>query len=207
MDLVITDFYTAAPTEEKFSLDPAIFELEYNEPLVHQVIEAFRAGARQGSKQNKSRSDVSGGGRKPWAQKGSGRARAGTSRSPLWRKGGVTFAARPRDFSQKVNRKMYRKALACMLAEQFRLGHVFVANNIDGPSRKTKDFVACFQRHGWDQVTIISNEISENLYFGIRNIPRVYLLDSSSVNPLVLFQSERLLFSVEALSAIQEQLL
>lgn len=206
MHVQIKDFKTGDIIEQPYVLNDAIFGLEFNATLVHQVITAFQAAGRQGTKQNKSRSDVSGGGKKPWAQKGTGRARAGTSRSPIWRKGGVTFAARPRDYTQKVNRKMYRKALACILAEQMRRGHIAVAQNIDADSHKTKWMLDRINHHGWSGVTIITDTVSENLYLSTRNIPKVYLLDDLCVNPVVLFQSSQLLFSVEALNKIQEQL-
>lgn len=206
MQLQITDFKTGEVIDQQMTLNASVFDIEFNSTLVHQIITAFQAGGRQGTKQNKSRSDVSGGGRKPWAQKGTGKARAGTTRSPLWRKGGVTFAARPRDFSQKVNRKMYRKAMACILSEQLRRGNIMVSENIDSESHKTKSMVDKINHFGWTSVTIITDSVSENLFLCTRNIPRVYLLDELCVNPIVLFQSSRLLFSVEALNRIQEQL-
>ena len=206
MLLPITNFKTGEVIEQQMTLSDTVFDVEFNPTLVHQVVNAFQAAARQGTKQNKSRSDVSGGGRKPWAQKGTGRARAGTTRSPIWRKGGVTFAAQPRDYSQKVNRKMYRKALACILSEQLRKGNILVSNEIDIDSHKTKSMVSHLKRYDWDSVTIVTDSISENLFLSVRNIPKVYLLDDLSVNPIVLFQSARLLFSVEALNRLQEQL-
>lgn len=206
MLLPITNFKTGELLEQQLTLADSIFDIEFNSTLVHQVINAFQAGGRQGTKQNKSRSDVSGGGRKPWAQKGTGRARSGTTRSPLWRKGGVTFAAQPRDYSQKVNRKMYRKALACILSEQLRRGNILVSQDIDTDSHKTKNMIDHLKQHGWSQITIVTDSISENLFLSVRNIPKVYLIDDLSINPIVLFQSARLLFSVEALNRLQEQL-
>ena len=206
MQLQITDFKTGEIGDQQIALNADVFGIEFNSTLVHQIITAFQAGGRQGTKQNKSRSDVSGGGRKPWAQKGTGRARSGTTRSPLWRKGGVTFAARPRDFSQKVNRKMYRKALSCILSEQLRRGNIMVSQNIDADSHKTKEMVQHMKAYGWENLTIITDSISENLFLSTRNIPKIYLLDDLCVNPIVLFQSKRLLFSVEAINRIQEQL-
>lgn len=206
MLLPITNFKTGEVIEQQMTLDAAVFDVEFNSTLVHQVINAFQAAGRQGTKQNKSRAQVAGGGKKPWAQKGTGRARSGTASSPIWRKGGVTFAAQPRDYSQKVNRKMYRKALACILSEQLRKGNILVSNDIDSDSHKTQPMVAHLKQCGWDRVTIITDSISENLFLSVRNIPRVYLLDDMSVNPIVLFQSARLLFSVDALTRLQEQL-
>lgn len=206
MQLPITNFKTGEVIEQQMTLQDTVFDVEFNPTLVHQIITAFQAAGRQGTKQNKSRSEVSGGGRKPWAQKGTGRARSGTTRSPIWRKGGVTFAAQPRDYSQKVNRKMYRKALACILSEQLRRGNILVSNEIDMDTHKTSSMVSHLKRYGWDSVTIITDSISENLFLSVRNIPKVYLLDDLSVNPIVLFQSARLLFSVEALTRLQEQL-
>ena len=206
MQVEIKDFKTGEISPEPYKLNEAIFDMEFNPTLVHQIINAFQAAGRQGTKQNKSRSEVSGGGKKPWAQKGTGRARAGTSRSPIWRKGGVTFAAKPRDYSQKVNRKMYRKALSCILAEQLRRGHIMVAENIDADTHKTKWMLERIKHFGWDSVTIITDVVSENLYLSARNIPKVYLLDDLCVNPVILYQSSKLLFSVGALNKIQEQL-
>lgn len=206
MLLPITNFKTGEVLEQQMTLDATVFDVEFNSTLVHQVINAFQAAGRQGTKQNKSRSEVSGGGRKPWAQKGTGRARSGTTRSPIWRKGGVTFAAQPRDYSQKVNRKMYRKALSCILSEQLRNGNIIVSSDIDTDSHKTQTMVTHLKTFGWDRLTIITDNISENLFLSVRNIPRVYLLDDMSVNPIVLFQSARLLFSVDALTRLQEQL-
>lgn len=206
MLLPVIDFKTGQASDQQVTLLDSVFGVDFNSTLVHQVVNAFLASGRQGTKQNKSRSDVSGGGCKIRPQKGSGRARAGTSRSPLWRKGGVTFAARPRDYSQKVNRKMYRKALACILSEQFRRGNILVSENIGSESHKTKAMVAHFKQMGWDALTIVTDSVSEELFLSVRNIPKIYLLDDLSVNPIVLFQSSRLLFSVEALNRLQEQL-
>jgi large subunit ribosomal protein L4 len=187
-------------------LNDAVFSCDYNESLVHQVIVAFQAGQRQGSKSNLSRSEVSGGGKKPWRQKGTGRARAGTIRSPIWRSGGVTFAAKPRDFSQKVNRKMYRKAMCCILSEQQRQGALFVTDTIKLSDHKTKTMVEALKPHQWDGVICVVDNIDETLFLASRNIPKVHVIDVRDINPLLLYHAPRLLMTTGAVKALEEQL-
>ena len=149
------------------------FGKDFNEPLVHQVVTAFLAGARQGSKAQKNRSDVSGGGRKPWRQKGTGRARAGTIRSPIWRGGGKTFAAVPRDHSQKVNRKMYRGALQCIMSELVRQERLVVVDEFTVDSPKTKTVAAKLKDMELSSVLIVTDDVDENLFLASRNLPKV----------------------------------
>lgn len=182
------------------------FGKEFNEPLVHQVVVACMAGARQGSKAQKSRSDVSGGGKKPWRQKGTGRARAGTTRSPIWRSGGVTFAATPRDYSQKVNKKMYRGAMRCILSELVRQDRLVVVEGFSIEEPKTKLLVAKLKELGLSRALIISDSIEENLYLSARNVPHVELCDAQAADPVSLVAHDKVLITVGALKKFEEML-
>ena len=182
------------------------FGREYNESLVHQVVVSYLAGARQGSKAQKSRSEVSGGGRKPWRQKGTGRARAGTIRSPIWRTGGRTFAAKPQDHSQKVNRKMYRGALRCILSELIRQDRLIVAESFAVDSPKTKAFVAQLKSMDLDNVLIVSDAVDENLVLASRNVKYVDVSDVAAVDPVSLISHEKVLITVAALKQFEESL-
>jgi large subunit ribosomal protein L4 len=155
----------------KVKLSDSIFGADYNEALIHQVVTAYMAGSRAGTKAQKTRSEVRGGGKKPWRQKGLGRARAGTIRSPIWRGGGVTFAAKPRDFSQKVNKKMYRGAMRSILSELARQERLILIDDFVLEDAKTKSFVEKFNELKLKEALIITNEISENLYLASRNVP------------------------------------
>merc|ERR1711974_468879 len=146
------------------------FGKDFNEPLVHQVVTAFLAGARQGTKAQKNRSDVSGGGRKPWRQKGTGRARAGTIRSPIWRGGGRAFAAKPRDFDQKVNKKMYRGAIKSILSELIRKDRLIVVEKFGVDAPKTKSLIAKLNEYELNDVLIVTPEVDENLFLAARNL-------------------------------------
>lgn len=183
-----------------------IFGGDYKEALVHQVVTAYMAAARSGTKAQKNRAAVSGGGKKPWRQKGTGRARAGTTRGPLWRTGGVTFAAQPRDFSQKVNRKMYRGALRSMLAELNRLERLVVVDAFDIDQPKTKLLVAKLNELDVSNVLIVSEEVSENLYLASRNLYRVNVCDAAAVDPVSLVSAEKVLITVDALRQLEERL-
>ena len=182
------------------------FAKEFNEPLVHQVVTAYMAGARQGSKAQKNRSEVSGGGKKPWRQKGTGRARAGTIRSPIWRSGGVTFAASPRDFSQKVNRKMYRGAMRCILSELVRQERLVVVDGFDLEAPKTKLMAAKLKELNAEGALVVANEISENLYLAARNLPKVDVCDTQAVDPVSLIAHDKVVVTVDALKKLEEQL-
>jgi large subunit ribosomal protein L4 len=202
MELNITgsDKGTVAVSDDTFSRD-------FNEALVHQVITAYLAGARQGTRAQKTRSEVSGGGKKPWAQKGSGRARAGTIRSPIWRSGGITFAAKPQDFSQKVNRKMYRAAMQVILSELVRSERLVVVESVSVDSPKTKVLNERLREQGLLESTLmISEEIESNLYLASRNIPRVDVSDAAGVDPLSLVAYEKIVVTVSALKKIEEML-
>ena len=182
------------------------FGKDFNEPLVHQVVTAFLAGARQGSKAQKNRSDVSGGGRKPWRQKGTGRARAGTIRSPIWRGGGKTFAAVPRDHSQKVNRKMYRGALQCIMSELVRQERLVVVDEFSVDSPKTKAVAAKLKDMELTSVLIVTDNVDENLFMASRNLPKVDVRDSQGVDPVSLIAFEKVLITVPALKKLEEAL-
>jgi len=180
------------------------FGREFNESLVHQVVTAYLAGARQGSKAQKNRSDVAGGGAKPWRQKGTGRARAGTASSPIWRSGGVTFAARPRDYSQKVNKKMYRAAMQAILSELVRQERLIVADSFAVESHKTKEFVAKLNELKLDNVLIVAGEVDEKLYLAARNVPHVGVTEASAIDPVSLIAFDKVLVTVDALKKLEE---
>ena len=182
------------------------FGAAFNEPLIHQVVTAFLAGARSGTKRQKNRSDVSGGGAKPWRQKGTGRARAGTIRSPIWVGGGRTFAARPRDYSQKVNRKMYRGALRSLFSELLRQERLVVAETIEVSAPKTRELAANLKALNLDNVLIVTEGFDEKLYLAARNLKNVGIVDESSIDPVTLLRFEKVLISVPALKLVEERL-
>lgn len=197
---------TPGGTAGTVSVSDEAFGKEFNQDLVHQAVVAYMAGARQGSRAQKSRSEVSGGGRKPWRQKGSGRARAGTIRSPLWRSGGVTFAAQPQDHSQKINRKMYRAALRSILSELARQERLVVVEDFDVAEPKTKLLVSKLNSFGLDEALIISEEVDENLYLSSRNLHKVDVRDVDGIDPVSLIRFEKVLVTVPALKKIEELL-
>lgn len=182
------------------------FGREFNADLVHQVVTAWLAGARQGTKAQKTRSEVKGGGAKPWRQKGTGRARAGTSRSPIWRAGGATFAAKPRDYSQKVNRKMYRAALRALLSELARSERLIVVEEIAVEEPKTKLLVQKLGALGVEGALIVTEEVTENLYLAARNLHKVDVRDSSAIDPVSLLAFDKVVVTVPALKKIEEAL-
>ncbi len=184
----------------------ATFGKEFNEALVHQVVTAYLAGGRQGTRAQKNRSDVRGGGKKPWRQKGTGRARAGTIRSPLWRSGGVTFAARPQDYTQKVNRKMYRAAMRSILSELVRQERLVAVEEITVDAPKTKQLVAKLDELGLEKVLIVTEEVDEKLYLAARNIPNVDVVDVAAADPVSLVAFDKVLVTVSALRKFEEKL-
>jgi large subunit ribosomal protein L4 len=188
------------------SVSDVAFAREYNEALVHQVVTAYLAGARQGTRAQKTRSEVSGGGKKPWRQKGTGRARAGTIRSPIWRTGGVTFAAKPQDHSQKVNRKMYRAAIRSILSELARQERLLVVESMDVEAPKTKLLVSQLGEFGLDSVLIIGTEVGENLYLAARNLHSVDVRDVESVDPVSLIAYDKVVVTVDAVKKFEEML-
>lgn len=188
------------------SVSDVAFAREYNEALVHQVVTAYLAGARQGTRAQKTRSEVSGGGKKPWRQKGTGRARAGTIRSPIWRTGGVTFAAKPQDHSQKVNRKMYRAAIRSILSELARQERLLVVESMDVEAPKTKLLVKQLGDFGLDNVLIVASEVNENLYLASRNLHSVDVRDVESVDPVSLIAYDKVVVTVDAVKKFEEML-
>jgi large subunit ribosomal protein L4 len=188
------------------ALADEVFGRKYNEALVHQVVTAYLAGMRQGSKAQKSRSDARGGGAKPWRQKGLGRARAGTIRSPIWRGGGVTFAARPRDFSQKVNRKMYRSALCSILSELQRQERLVIVDDCTVDEPRTKILAALLDKLGLTNVLLVVEEVSENLYLAARNLHWVGLVDVVSIDPAILISYDKVVMTQTAVNSLQERL-
>jgi len=191
---------------KKIKVSDATFGREFSEALVHQVVTAYMSGARAGTKAQKSRSTASGGGKKPWRQKGTGRARAGTIRSPIWRGGGRTFAATPRDHSQKVNRKMYRGALQAILSELVRQERLLVVDSLDLAEPNTRAFIAHLDGLSFEKGLIITNEPNENVYLASRNIPGVYMLDVAGIDPVSLVAADKVLVTVDAIEKIQEWL-
>lgn len=186
------------------SVSDVAFAREYNEDLVHQVVTAYMAGARQGTRAQKNRAAVAGGGKKPWRQKGTGRARAGTIRSPIWRSGGVTFAAQPQDHSQKVNRKMYRAALRSIMSELARQDRLVVVESLDLEAPKTKLLVQQLGEYGLDSVLIVSAEVGENLYLASRNLHKVDVRDVDGIDPVSLIGHEKVLITVDAVKKFEE---
>jgi len=182
------------------------FSVDFNEPLVHQVITAFLSGGRAGTKAQKSRSEASGGGAKPWRQKGTGRARAGTIRSPIWVGGGKTFAAKPRNFSQKINRKMYRAAMRSMLSELIRQNRLFIVNSINIKNSKTRDLAKILKKHNLESVLIIIENYDENIFLASRNMSNVSVCDVKSMNPVSLIRYEKVLVTIKSIKMIEEYL-
>ncbi len=188
------------------SVSDVTFAKEYNEELVHQVVTAYMAGARQGTRAQKNRAAVRGGGKKPWRQKGTGRARAGTIRSPIWRGGGVTFAAQPQDHSQKVNRKMYRAAMRSIMSELARQDRLIVVESIELEAPKTKLLAKQLEEYGVDNVLIIGTEVAENLYLAARNLHKVDVRDVDAVDPVSLVAYDKVMVTVDAVKKFEEML-
>ena len=180
------------------------FGREFNEALIHQVVTAYLAGARQGTRAQKTRSEVAGGGRKPWRQKGTGRARAGTTRSPIWRSGGVTFAAKTQDFSQKVNKKMYRAAMRSILSELVRQERLVVVEDFAVEAPKTKQFLAKMKEFDLSNALVITEEVDLNLFLAARNVPHVDVRDAAGIDPVSLIGFDKVVVTVPALKKIEE---
>lgn len=203
LNLVTT---TGKESKKTVELSDESFAREFNESLIHQVVTAYLAGARQGSRAQKNRSGVSGGGAKPWRQKGTGRARAGTIRSPIWRSGGVTFAAAPQDHSQKVNKKMYRGAMRSIVSELLRQDRLIVVERFVLELPKTKELVAKLSAMGLDSVLIVPDSIEDNLYLASRNLHKVGLVSAASIDPVSLVGYDKVLVTVDAIKQIEESL-
>jgi large subunit ribosomal protein L4 len=193
-------------SKEKITVSDAVFAADYKESLVHQLVTAYMAAGRAGTKAQKNRAAVRGGGAKPWRQKGTGRARAGTIRSPIWRSGGVTFAAQPRDYAQKVNRKMYRSGIRSILSELARQDRLRVVEDITVDAPKTKQLLGKLADLGVSKTLIVSETGDEKLYLSARNLPQVEVSDVAGLNPLNLVRYEHVVVTVGAVRAIEEWL-
>lgn len=185
------------------SLSDATFARDFNEGLVHQAVVAYMAGGRAGSKANKSRSEVRGGGAKPWNQKGTGRARAGTIRSPIWRSGGVTFAAKPRDYSQKMNRKQYRAAMQCIFSELVRQQRLVLVDKFTIDEVKTRTVVNKLKELSLHNVLIVTEDVDEKLYLSVRNIPYIGICDVEALDPASLVRFEKVLMTVDVAKKLE----
>ncbi|KAA0446078.1 MAG: 50S ribosomal protein L4 [Candidatus Thioglobus sp.] len=197
---IATNKSTSAEVADK------VFAREYNKSLVHQVTTAYMATGRSGSKAQKNRSAVSGGGKKPWAQKGTGRARAGTSRGPIWRSGGVTFAAQPRSFAQKVNKKMYKGAISIIFSELARTERLKVVKEFGVNEAKTKNITALLKTLDVKDALLMTDELDENLYLSSRNLYHVGVCDTQSIDPVSLIGYENVVITEAALKKIEAQL-
>ncbi|TKB46535.1 50S ribosomal protein L4 [Ferrimonas sediminicola] len=200
MELVMKDAQSALEVSE------TTFGREFNEALVHQVVTAYAANARQGTVSQKTRAEVAGTGKKPWRQKGTGRARAGTVKSPIWRSGGVAFAAKPQDHSQKVNKKMYRAALQSILSELVRQDRLIVVEKFGVEAPKTKELVAKLKELSVDDVLIVTGEVDENLFLASRNLYKVDARDVAAIDPVSLIAFDKVLMTADAVKQIEEML-
>jgi len=205
MELKLTT-QTGRASTKSVELSDDSFARDFNEALIHQVVTAHLAGARAGTKASKSRSDVRGGGAKPWRQKGTGRARSGTIRSPIWRSGGVTFAATPRDYSQKVNRKMYRAAIQSILSELVRKERLIVVDKFAMEAPKTKQLNEKLKAMDATNVLIVTDVVDENLYLASRNLINVEAISIKQIDPVRLVGHEKVIMTVAAVKAIEETL-
>jgi len=198
---------TGKASKKSVEVADSAFGREFNQALVHQVVVAYLAGGRQGTRAQKTRSDVRGGGIKPWRQKGTGRARSGTSRSPIWRTGGVTFASRTQDFSQKVNKKMYRGAMQAIVSELLRQERLLVVEDLKLDDHKTKAFKAKLDAMGVKDVLIVTdNGEDKHLFLAARNIPHVTVMTAAEINPVALMHHEKVLATSNAVQQIAEAL-
>ena len=201
MELKIVSPAGAAGT---VNVSEVAFGREFNQDLVHQAVVAYMAGSRQGTKAQLTRAEVRGGGRKPWRQKGTGRARAGTIRSPIWRGGGATFAAKPRDHDQKLNKKMYRAALQCILSELNRQDRLLVVQDFEIDAPKTKSLVQKLAQYNLSEALIVTEEISENLFLASRNLYKVGVSDVQGIDPVSLIGFDKVIVTVSALKKFDE---
>lgn len=188
------------------NVSESVFGQDFNETLVHQLVVKYMAAARAGTKAQKNRSAVSGGGAKPFRQKGTGRARAGTTRSPIWRTGGVTFAAKPRSYDQKLNKKMYRVGVCSIFSELLRQERIAVYDDILPATPKTKDFLAKIKDIDAKRILIVVDELNENLILAARNVPYIAVVTSTSVDPVSLVSADMVIATTAALKLIEERL-
>jgi large subunit ribosomal protein L4 len=197
---------TTIDTKAQIVLNSEVFEYGYNEGLVHQAVVTYMNNARSGNSAQKTRSEVRGGGRKPWNQKGTGRARAGTIRSPLWRSGGVTFASKKRDYSQKLNKKMYKRALRSIISELCRTETLVVVSDFQCETHKTQDFLNKMNQMDIKNALIIMSEVGENEYLGSRNLIDYDICDVTTIDPVSLLRFEKVVVTEAAIKKIEEQL-
>lgn len=207
MELKLLDIKSGMASSDVTQVNDRVFAEKFREDLIHQIVQAYRAGARAGTKAQKSRSEVSGGGIKPWRQKGTGRARSGSIRSPIWRGGGVTFAAKPRDFTQKVNKKMYSVAIRSILSELVRQERLVLVEDFTMASGKTRDLVKKLQDLKFDNILIVTEAMDSSLYLASRNLNKVDVCDVNAINPINLISFEKVLFTVPALRKVEERLI
>lgn len=200
MELVVRDAQSALTVSE------TTFGREFNEALIHQVVVAYAAGARQGSRAQKTRAEVSGSGKKPWRQKGTGRARSGDIKSPIWRSGGVTFAAKPQNHSQKVNKKMYRGAIKSIFSELVRQDRLVVLEKFEIEAPKTKVLVQKLKELALEDVLIITASLDENLFLAARNLYKVDVRDVQGIDPVSLIAFDKVVVTVDAVKQIEEML-
>jgi large subunit ribosomal protein L4 len=193
-------------SNKKVSVSDDAFAASFNEALVHQLVVSYMAGARAGSKAQKTRSQVSGGGAKPWRQKGTGRARAGTIRSPIWRSGGVTFAATPRDYSQKLNKKMYRVGMRSLVSELVRQDRLILIDKLGVTEPKTRQMQARLEELGVNDALLLTDGLDSAVYLAARNIPNIQVMDISIVDPVSLLQQEKVVIDEAALKKLEERL-
>ncbi|HRD70646.1 MAG: 50S ribosomal protein L4 [Legionella sp.] len=197
---------TTIDTKAQLQLNKDVFAYAYNEGLVHQAVVTYMNNARSGNSAQKTRAEVRGGGKKPWNQKGTGRARAGTIRSPIWRSGGVTFASKKRDYSQKLNKKMYKRALRSIISELCRTGNLVVVSDFQCDSHKTKDFINKMNQMNIKNALIIMNEVGESEYLGSRNLINYDICDVTTIDPVSLLRFEKVVVTEAAIKKIEEQL-
>jgi large subunit ribosomal protein L4 len=197
---------TTKDTNSQINVNPEVFGYNFNEGLVHQAVVTFMNNARSGNSAQKTRAEVRGGGRKPWNQKGSGRARAGTIRSPIWRSGGVTFASKKRDYSQKINKKMYKRALRSIISELNRSGNLIVVSDFQCATIKTKDFIKKMNDLELKSALIVMNEVGESEYLASRNLIHFDVCDVAALDPVSLLRYEQVLITEDAIRKLEEQL-
>jgi large subunit ribosomal protein L4 len=204
MKVKVLNLKTNKSTSQEIS--DVVFDRDYNESLVHQITTAYMASGRSGSKAQKNRSDVSGGGKKPWKQKGTGRARAGTTRSPIWRSGGVTFAAQPRNFTQKINKKMYKGAISVIFSELLRTDRLKFVSEFDVNEPKTKNITTLMKSLEVKDALLLTDELDENLYLSSRNLYHVGVCDTQSIDPVSLIGYENVVMTKAALKKVEAML-
>lgn len=193
-------------SKKSVEVSEALLDTSYNQALIHQVVTATLNNARSGTKAQKTRSDVRGGGAKPWRQKGTGRARAGTSRSPIWRSGGVTFAAKPKKYDQKINKKMYNGAFRSILSELNRAQRLIVVEEFKLKEPKTKELASLLNNHQNQKLTLVTKEFDMNLFLASRNMKNVYMVDTELLDPVSLVGSDKVIITVDALKSLEEGL-